>query len=320
MRQHFYLDWAFAIRHALEKSVKDNLPHELANWPILKTFNFEPYKINDQWGILKLTHKMHGIPAGNSFATEVKLDRTAPQQTPNLNNIKLWLNYLGRILSIGPQDLVILIPYKDGKIGVDEEWKVFTEEEKKMWHIQLDENMIKHMYFMKGFDLTGGFYIPYGYQFLMDNCMRFFDDNPNYSRNVFIMTRYVSGNRLLEELDRELRRVLKQYDLNPLRADDKMYLRDRNIWNNVCVYMCCCKYGIAILEDRLSDEFNPNVAIEYGFMRALNKPTLLLADIGFRNLRADVVGTLREQFDITDIGRSIEQPIKTWISELGLLR
>jgi nucleoside 2-deoxyribosyltransferase len=95
-----------------------------------------------------------------------------------------------------------------------------------------------------------------------------------------------------------------------------MYLRDRNLWNNVCVYMNCCSKGIAILEDRIANEFNPNVAIEYGFMRALNKPVLLLADSGFRNLRADVIGTLREEFDITDIEGTIREPIERWIAEL----
>jgi len=83
--------------------------------------------------------------------------------------------------------------------------------------------------------------------------------------------------------------------------------------------MLSCKYGIAILEDRIADEFNPNVALEYGFMRALNKPVLLLADVGFRNLRADIIGTLREHFDITDINGTIRPPIEKWLQELKLI-
>jgi nucleoside 2-deoxyribosyltransferase len=130
------------------------------------------------------------------------------------------------------------------------------------------------------------------------------------------MTRFVPGDRLLEQLDAELRKVLRDNGLNPLRADDKMYMRDRNLWNNVCVYMLSCKTGISILEDRIADEFNPNVALEYGFMRALDKPVLLLADVGFRNLRADIIGTLREQFDITDIAGTIRSPIEKWLKEL----
>lgn len=163
---------------------------------------------------------------------------------------------------------------------------------------------------------TGDFFIPPNYQFLEADCERFLRDHTHYDKNVFIMTRFVKGNKLLEELDRELRAVLREHGFNPLRADDKMYLRDRNLWNNVCVYMICCKYGIAILEDRIKDEINPNVAIEYGFMRALNKQTLLLADVGFRNLRADIIGTLQEKFDITNIKETIREPIEKWLKEL----
>ena len=55
-------------------------------------------------------------------------------------------------------------------------------------------------------------------------------------------------------------------------------------------------------------------------MRALNKPCLLLADAGFRNLRADIVGTLRETFDITDIRSTIKDPIERWLRDLGIGR
>ena len=165
----------------------------------------------------------------------------------------------------------------------------------------------------------GDFFLPPGYQFLQEECSRFFQDHPNFNKNIFIMTRFSPGNKLLEKLDNTIRVILKSYGLNPVRADDKMYMRDRNLWNNVCVYMNCTKYGIAILEDRIADEFNPNVALEYGFMRALNKPTLLLADVGFRNLRADVIGTLRETFDITDIEDSLKDPISRWLREVDLI-
>lgn len=47
-----------------------------------------------------------------------------------------------------------------------------------------------------------------------------------------------------------------------------MFIEDRDMWNNVCVYMICCKYGIALLENVSKQEYNPNAAIEYGFMQA----------------------------------------------------
>jgi hypothetical protein len=87
--------------------------------------------------------------------------------------------------------------------------------------------------------------------------------------------------------------ILKDYGPNSLRANDKIYPGDRNPWKNVCIYMLCCRYGIAILGDREADELHANVALEYGFMRALNRQVLLLVGKGFSNVKADIIGTLR---------------------------
>jgi hypothetical protein len=159
--------------------------------------------------------------------------------------------------------------------------------------------------------------LPSGYEFLKAECRRFERDHPDFGRNVLLMTRFDRSVPFLTLLDSEVRNAIRGHGLNPLRADDKMYMGDRNLWNNVCVYMLGCSKGIAILEDRAANEFNPNVAIEYGYMRALNRPTLLLADIAFRNVRADIVGILREPFDVTDIQGSVPSAIDKWVRELS---
>jgi hypothetical protein len=321
IRDNYQVEWAFAIKNTLENVVREKFPHDIHRWPILKVFDADSYLLNDFFVIIKLKDKISGIPVSASGRPkDIDLDGNAPKESPNIQNIDNWLNYLDSKISIRPQDILMIVPYKDGGKTVKEDWANFTEEEKQLWHRQIAINIMRHFYYLKGFDVKSEFFLPPGYQFLADDCKRFFDDHPDYNKNVFIMTRFVPGNKLLEELDSEVRRVLRKNCLNPLRADDKMYLRDRNIWNNVCVYMICCKYGIAILEDRIANEFNPNIAIEYGFMRALNKPVLLLADTGFRNLRADIIGILREQFDITDIKNSIDAPINTWLTELELIK
>lgn len=113
----------------------------------------------------------------------------------------------------------------------------------------------------------------------------------------------------------QLRITLEKRGFKPLRADVKMYLPDRDMWNNVCVYMLCCKQGIAILENHSRQEYNPNVAIEYGFMRALNKQTFLLRDKGFPRDRADIAGKEMLSFDIGN-KETISEPVETWIKEL----
>lgn len=162
------------------------------------------------------------------------------------------------------------------------------------------------------------FCIPSGYEHLRTDCERFLADHPQYDRNVFIMMRFDERDRLLGRLDEQLRRTLCLHGLVGRRADDRMYARDNQLWTNVCVYMLCCSFGVAVLEDRAKDEFNPNVALEYGFMRALDKRTLLLVDRGFSNLRADVIGTLRESFDIADLAGTLSAPVERWIRGLGI--
>lgn len=267
--------------------------------------------------ILVLRDKLSGIPAGPSVPNLFEESDT-PKEPPTLQNINEWQIYLQKKFSIRPQDAAIIIPLIDSGKRVEDDWSLWSEADRNLWNRQIELIITRQFYYRKGVNSMDEFYIPPGYQFLIEECARFFKDHPHYEKNLFIMTRFVPGNKLLEKLDSELRKVLRSYGFEPVRADDKMYMRDRNLWNNICVYMICCKYGIAILEDRIADEFNPNVALEYGFIRALNKPTLLLSDIGFRSLRADIIGTLRENFDITDIENTIQDPIKRWIKELNI--
>jgi len=317
MRDHFLVDWAFTSKASIEEVVQTRFAHDGHRWPLLHAFDFEGYIWNSTHLIVILRDKLSGIPAGgNPKPLEVP---NAPTEAPSMANLDTWQSFMRSTFAVRAQDMAIVIPIVGKGPGVKNDWGEWLESDKQLWHRQVEFNIAQQFYQLKGFDMVGEFFIPPGYQFLADECERFFKDHPHYDRNILIMTRFVAGNRLLEELDRELRSVLKEHNLNPIRADDKMYLRDRNLWNNVCVCMICCKFGIAILEDRVAAEFNPNVALEYGFMRALNKPVLLLADTGFRNLRADIIGTLREQFDITDIKGTTKAPVETWLKEVGLI-
>jgi nucleoside 2-deoxyribosyltransferase len=82
--------------------------------------------------------------------------------------------------------------------------------------------------------------------------------------------------------------------------------------------MIGCKYGIAVLENILENEFNPNVALEYGFMRALGKPVLLLEEKRM-SPRADILGTLWEQFDMVEgIQKTIADAINRWAHDCGI--
>ena len=51
-----------------------------------------------------------------------------------------------------------------------------------------------------------------------------------------------------------------------------------DVWSNVELYLLGCRYGIAIVEDRFKPELNPNVAMEWGWMRGLGKDVLFLVE------------------------------------------
>jgi nucleoside 2-deoxyribosyltransferase len=79
--------------------------------------------------------------------------------------------------------------------------------------------------------------------------------------------------------------------------------------------MLGCSKGIAILEDKVKPDFNPNVGIEYGFMRALNKPVLVLAEKDFQRISADLSGIIRQRFDLKN-PVTLKKPIEEWLSEV----
>lgn len=318
MSTSFIANWAFAISGSIQTTVEQRYPRDCRTWPLIGVFDFEAFEFQLPYVIVTLRDRLTGVPAGPGGETRNVQFNNCPD-APTSQNVSIWQTFLVTELGLRPQDAVFLIPRESITESVDACWGIWGDEERNLWRRQLDYTVSRQFFHMRGLNNTGDFILPPGYQFLQEECSSFFQVNGDYNRNVFIMTRFSPGNRLLETLDTTIRDVLRSHGLNPLRADDRMFMRDRNLWNNVCVYMHCSKYGIAILEDRVANEFNPNVALEYGFMRALNKPVLLLADEGFRNLRADVIGTLRENFDITNIEGTISAPITRWLNEVGAI-
>jgi hypothetical protein len=163
--------------------------------------------------------------------------------------------------------------------------------------------------------------LPKEYRKIADSVERFLADRGlqcnDYDHNVFIMTRFERGNKQLEIIDKSIRYALTARGFAAHRADDRIYPNDRNLWDNACTYMFCCKFGIAVLENIIADEFNPNVALEYGFMRALAKPTLLLKESRFK-ARADILGTVWEEFNIFEITETVPAAIDRWLRDLGV--
>lgn len=121
-----------------------------------------------------------------------------------------------------------------------------------------------------------------------------------YERRVFIMTKYCDGANA--QLDAQLQTVIDTVKAavvargyHPqLAAETKLH---QNLWENVECQMLACGRGIAIVEDRFNPKLNPNVAMEWGWMRAMKKPVLYLVEKSVAQVPADVAGLIQSRFD-----------------------
>ncbi len=159
--------------------------------------------------------------------------------------------------------------------------------------------------------------LPSGYEHYARFLKSFFADNPDVERNVFLMMRFRSGPQY-EEIVRALRESLKEHGLNVIRADDKDYTGD--LWENVCLHMLGSRYGIAVFEEIDQREFNPNIALELGFMMAQNKRCLILKDQRMPKMPTDIVGKLYREFDTYNIDESIRRSVELWARDIGLAK
>jgi hypothetical protein len=86
------------------------------------------------------------------------------------------------------------------------------------------------------------------------------------------------------------------------------------LWDNVVLHMLGSKRGIAIVEDKYHDEFNPNVAKEWGWMRGMRRDVLYLVEREFENARADTGGYISKGFSWDDPEADIEREVAAWLN------
>lgn len=147
---------------------------------------------------------------------------------------------------------------------------------------------------------------------------RFRKDHPDFEKSVFIAMRF-RGTEQFKGIEKILRDTVAKYGLKALRADDKTYSDQSDLWENVCIYMLGCKYAICVIESIEESQFNPNVAIEYGFLRALDRGILVLKEKQVRVLPADMLGKLYREFDGYKLKKSIAEQVSEWaVRDLGL--
>lgn len=150
-----------------------------------------------------------------------------------------------------------------------------------------------------------------------------FHEEAPYEASVFIMTKYVEKEDAEDEDGKRLASVIeivaqsvRDQKLTPRLASEKTY--HELLWQNVELYTLGSCRGIAIVEDRYRPELNPNVAMEWGWMRAMDKPVLFLMEKDFKHRRADWEGLMPESFSWDNPAETIPPIVEKYFKKTAI--
>lgn len=138
-----------------------------------------------------------------------------------------------------------------------------------------------------------------------------------FEKSVFVMTKFpdpkkpAAADAQLAAVIEAVCGAVKGCGYAPRIASDNQY--HSILWDNVELYLLGCRRGIAIVEDKYLPELNPNVAMEWGWMRGMGRNVLYLVEKDFKKQRADWGGLIESQFDWANPGPDIKTAIETWL-------
>lgn len=140
-----------------------------------------------------------------------------------------------------------------------------------------------------------------------------------YAQSVFVMTKFPApggsspADQQLGKVIQAVRDAVKGVGQGHVArlASDQQY--HGILWDNVELYLLGCSRGIAIVEDRYQPELNPNVAMEWGWMRGMGRNVLYLVEKNFKQQRADWGGLIEAHFDWDDPAPGITAAVQAWL-------
>lgn len=142
----------------------------------------------------------------------------------------------------------------------------------------------------------------------------------SFDKSVFVMTKFpdpkipTSADVQLTSVIEAVRDAVTASGYVARLASDAQY--HGILWDNVELYLLGCRRGIAIVEDKYLPELNPNVAMEWGWMRGMGRNVLYLVEKAFKKQRADWGGLIESQFDWANPGPDIKKAVETWLKAL----
>lgn len=98
-----------------------------------------------------------------------------------------------------------------------------------------------------------------------------------------------------------------------IRADEKEFTND--LWENVRVYLECCNVAVAIFDKNDQDNYNPNVAIEVGYMLSKGNKVCLLKDKKLPKLPSDLISKMYKEYDSDDVEGTLPEQLGLWIRD-----
>jgi len=126
------------------------------------------------------------------------------------------------------------------------------------------------------------------------NSLKQFWQDGKFDESVFIMTKYPSANDKVKPAT-ELQNVIDLVTKGIENRGCKPRIASANVlhpwlWGNVELCLVGCQRGVAIIEDKYLPELNPNVAMEWGWMKGMGRDVLFLREESFQHERADWKG------------------------------
>jgi hypothetical protein len=145
----------------------------------------------------------------------------------------------------------------------------------------------------------------------------------SFERSIFVMTKFpepdvrrqTDDDRKLERVINKVREAVSLKGYTARLAIDKSF--DPVLWKNIEIYLIGCSKGIAIVEDKFGESINPNVAMEWGWMRSSRKNVLYLLEKKFENRKADFEGFLYADFSWDFPEEDVAAAVAKWLPEFN---
>lgn len=151
---------------------------------------------------------------------------------------------------------------------------------------------------------------------IRDSLKSFRDKYPDPSKVAFIIMRF-GATPAHEKIVVGIKAALMKHGITALRADDFEF--HSNLFLNILTYIYGCGFGVAFFERIQTDDPNPNVALEVGYMLALRKNVCLFKDRTLKELPTDLISHLYRNFDQLDPENSIPDPLEKWLVSYGII-